>query len=242
MGRRLGIESLEKYAKFFGFGEKTGVELSSETAGTLASKETAKQRGKTCYLSDTLSAAIGQSYNSFSPLQMARYVSIVANGGNYINATVIKNIKDADGNEIAKSEIRKYVNELLGENTDPVSDLKVSNGSLNLVKAGMRLVTSPGGTAYSAFSDFKKSVAGKTGSAQAKATSDGSDIANGWFVGFTPYKNPEVAVVVMLEDGATDSYAAKTARKILNAYYKLDIKDDDVTEDTSASAYTETQR
>ena len=242
MGRRLGIDTIEKYAKFFGLGEKTGVELSSETAGTLASKETAKQRGKTWYLSDTLSAAIGQSYNSFSPLQMARYVSVVANGGNYINATVIRNIKDADGNKISKSEIRKYVNELLGENTDPVSDLKISKGNLNIVKAGMRLVTSPGGSAYSAFSDFKKSVAGKTGSAQAKATSDGSDIVNGWFVGFTPYKNPEVAVVVMLEDGATDSYAAKTARKILDAYYKLDIKDDDVKEDTSASVYTETQR
>lgn len=242
MGRRLGIDTIEKYAKFFGLGEKTGVELSSETAGTLASKETAKQRGKTWYLSDTLSAAIGQSYNSFSPLQMARYVSIVANGGNYINATVIRNIKDTDGNKIPKSEIRKYVNELLEENTDPVSDLKISKGNLNIVKAGMRLVTSPGGTAYSAFSNFKKSVAGKTGSAQAKATSDGSDIANGWFVGFTPYKNPEVAVVAMLEDGATDSYAAKTARKILDAYYKLDIKDDDVEEDTSASVYTETQR
>ena len=71
---------------------------------------------------------------------------------------------------------------------------------------------------------------------------DGSDIANGWFVGFTPYKNPEVAVVVMLEDGSTDSYAAKTARKILDAYYKLDIEEDSVKENTTASAYTETQR
>lgn len=242
MGRRLGIDTIEKYAKFFGLGEKTGVELSSETSGTLASKETANKKGKTWYLSDTLSAAIGQSYNSFSPLQMARYISIVANGGNYINATVVKNIKNADGNDISKSEIRKYVNELLGENTDPVSDLKISKETLDIVKAGMRLVTSPGGTAYSAFSDFKKSVAGKTGSAQARATSDGSEIANGWFVGFTPYKDPEVAVVVMLEDGATDSYAAKTARKILDAYYKIDVEENNIKEDTTASAYTETQR
>ena len=153
---------------------------------------------------------------------MARYVSIVANGGNYINATVIKSIKDADGNEVSKDEIRKYVNELLGQNTDPVSDLKISKETLDIVKAGMRLVTSPGGTAYAAFSSFGKSVAGKTGSAQAKATSDGSNIANGWFVGFTPYKDPEVAVVVILEDGATDSYAAKAARKILDAYYNFD--------------------
>ena len=222
MGRRLGIDTLDKYAEFFGLGQKTGVELSSETAGTLASKEVAEQKKKKWYLSDTLSAAIGQSYNAFSPLQMARYVSMVANGGNYINATVIKSIKDADGNEVSKDEIRKYVNELLGQNTDPVSDLKISKETLDIVKAGMRLVTSPGGTAYSAFSSFGKSVAGKTGSAQAKATSDGSNIANGWFVGFTPYKDPEVAVVVILEDGATDSYAAKAARKILDAYYNLD--------------------
>lgn len=242
MGRRLGIDIIEKYAKFFGLGEKTGAEVTGETSGTVASKSVAKHFGRSWSLGDTLSAAIGQTYNAFSPLQMARYISMVANGGNYINTTVIKNIKDTDGNEIPKKEIRAYVNELLGENTDSVSDLKVSQKNLNIVKAGMRLVTSPGGTAYSAFSDFKKSVAGKTGSAQAKATTDGSDIANGWFVGFTPYKNPEIAVVVILEDGSSDSYAPKTARKILDVYYKLDIKDDNVEEDTTASAYAETQR
>ena len=242
MGRRLGIDTLDKYAQFYGLGQKTGIELSSETAGTLASKEVAAQRKKTWYLSDTLSAAIGQSYNSFSPLQMARYVSMVANGGNFINATVVKSIKDADGNEIPKDEIRKSVNELLGQNTDSISDLKISQETLDTVRAGMRLVTSPGGTAYSAFSSFGKSVAGKTGSAQAKATSDGSDIANGWFVGFTPYKDPEVAVVVILEDGAKDSFAAKTARKILEAYYKIDTNDNSEKENTKASSYAETQR
>lgn len=242
MGRRLGIDTLDKYAQFYGLGQKTGIELSSETVGTLASKEVAAQRKKTWYLSDTLSAAIGQSYNSFSPLQMARYVSMVANGGNFVNATVVKNIKDADGNEIPKDEIRKSVNELLGQNTDSISDLKVSQETLDTVRAGMRLVTSPGGTAYSAFSSFEKSVAGKTGSAQAKATSDGSDIANGWFVGFTPYKDPEVAVVVILEDGAKDSFAAKTARKILEAYYNIDTNDNSEKENTKASSYTETQR
>ena len=77
---------------------------------------------------------------------------------------------------------------------------------------------------------------------QAKATSDGSDIANGWFVGFTPYKDPEVAVVVILEDGAKDSFAAKTARKILEAYYNIDTNEDSEQENTKASSYAETQR
>ena len=222
MGRRIGIDTLEKYARFYGLGQKTGVELSSETAGVLASKEEAKKRGKTWYLSDTLSAAIGQSYNNFSPLQMARYISIVANGGEYVTPTVVKSMKDSSGNEISKEEVRNYINEYLGVSDKSPSDLKVSKQTLNTIKAGMRLVTSPGGTAYSAFSSFEKSVAGKTGSAQ--ATENGKSKANGWFVGFTPYKNPEVAVVVMLEDGAKDSYAAKTARKILDAYYKTDTK------------------
>lgn len=236
MGRRLGVDTIEKYARFFGLGEKTGVELPSETTGTVASKSITEERGRTWYLSDTLSAAIGQGYNSFSPLQMAKYVSMVANGGNHITPTVIKNIKDVEGNEIPKEEIRAYINELLGVSNESSSDLQVSSETLDIVKAGMRLVTSPGGTAYSAFSNFKKSVAGKTGSAQA------GDVTNGWFVCFTPYKNPEVAVVVILEDGSSDSYAAKTARKILDAYYNLDIQEDKIEENTKASAYTETQR
>ena len=238
MGRRLGIDNIEKYAKYFGLGSKTGIEL-SDTAGTLASKDTAKSKNRNWYLSDTLSAAIVQSYNSFSPLQMARYISIIANGGNHVNATIVKNIKDADGNEVSREELREHINKLLNENPDSVENLEISQNSLDTVKAGMRLVTSSGGTAYSAFADFKKSVAGKTGSAQAKATSDGSDIANGWFVGFTPYKDPEVAVVVILEDGAKDSYAAHVARTILNAYYKLDDSTQ-IQENTKASAYAET--
>ena len=227
-----------EYAKYYGLGSKTGIEL-SDTAGTLASKDTAKSKNRNWYLSDTLSAAIGQSYNSFSPLQMARYISIIANGGNHVNATIVKNIKDADGNEVSREELREHINKLLNENPDSVENLEISQNSLDTVKAGMRLVTSSGGTAYSAFADFKKSVAGKTGSAQAKATSDGSDIANGWFVGFTPYKDPEVAVVVILEDGAKDSYAAHVARTILNAYYKLDDSTQ-IQENTKASAYAET--
>lgn len=238
MGRRLGIDNIEKYAKYFGLGSKTGIEL-SDTAGTLASKDTAKSKNRNWYLSDTLSAAIGQSYNSFSPLQMARYISIIANGGNHVNATIVKSIKDADENEVSREELREHINKLLNENPDSVENLEISQNSLDTVKAGMRLVTSSGGTAYSAFADFKKSVAGKTGSAQAKATSDGSDIANGWFVGFTPYKDPEVAVVVILEDGAKDSYAAHVARTILNAYYKLDDSTQ-IQENTKASAYAET--
>lgn len=234
MGRRLGVDKIEEYAKFFGLGTKTGVELPSEASGTIASRSVAEAKGEQWYLSDTLSAAIGQGYNNFSPLQMARYISMVANGGNYITPTVIKKIKDAEGLEMSKEETRQYVNELLGINTEQTSSLKVSQKTLSVVRAGMRLVTSTGGTANSIFKNFKIAVAGKTGSAQA------GNVTNGWFVGFAPYDTPEVAVVVILEDGATDSYAAKASKKILEAYFETNIEDEEILkEDMSASVYTE---
>lgn len=239
MGRRLGVDTIEKYAKFYGLGEKTGIELTGEAKGTVASTAEAERRGEQWYSSNTFSAAIGQIYNSYSPIQMARYISILANGGTYVTPTLVKEIKKIDGTRIPKDEIRKNVNELLGISTDPVSDLKVQKETLNIVKAGMRLVTSQGGTAYSVFKNFDRSVAGKTGSAQSK-TKEKGEIVNGWFVGFTPYENPEVAVVVLLEDGASNSYAAKAAKEILEAYYNSNIEEsENLKEDMSAQIYAE---
>lgn len=240
MGRRLGVDTIAKYAEYFGLNQKTGVELTGEVSGIIASTEEAEKRGDTWYSSNVLSAAIGQSYNSFSPVQMARYVSMIANGGNYINSTLIKEIKDIDGNRIPKDEITNYVNDLLGINVEYNPEVDISGETLNTIKSGMRLVTSPGGTAYSVFKDFEYSVAGKTGSAQA-TTKEKGEIANGWFVGFTPYDNTEVAIAVFLEDGASNSSAAKAAKKILEAYYNTDIDNlEDLEEDMSAQIYTET--
>lgn len=239
MGRRLGVDTIAKYARYFGLGEKTGVELTGETTGTVASTSEATRRGEIWYESNVFSAAIGQSYNNYSPLQMARYVSMIANGGNYLRPTIIKEIKDINGNKVSDEEIDKYVNELLGINSDYNPEVEVSQETLNTIKAGMRLVTSSGGTAYSVFKNFNYSVAGKTGSAQAK-TKEKGEIANGWFVGFTPYENSEVAVVVFIEDGASNSSAAKAAKKILEAYYNADIQETEkLKEDMSAQIYVE---
>lgn len=239
MGRRLGVDTIAKYARYFGLGEKTGIELTGETTGTVASTGEAERRGETWYESNVFSAAIGQSYNNYSPLQMARYVSMIANGGNYLRPTIIKEVKDIDGNKVSDEEIDKYVNELLGINDNYNPEVEISQGTLNTIKSGMRLVTSSGGTAYSIFKNFNYSVAGKTGSAQAK-TKEKGEIANGWFVGFTPYENSEVAVVVFIEDGASNSSAAKAAKKILEAYYNADIQETEkLKEDMSAQIYVE---
>lgn len=243
MGKRLGVDIIAKYAKYFGLGSKTGIEITNESKGTVASSEESEKNGEQWYLSDTLSAAIGQSKNGFTTIQMARYISKIANGGNDVSPTLIKEVKDVEGNTISKEDIRKYTNDLLGITEEENLEVKVSQETLNIIKEGMRLVTSRGGTAYSVFKDFEKSVAGKTGSAQATSTRENTTISvtNGWFVGFTPYENSEVAVVVLLEDGALNSAATKVAKKILEEYYKLNSDEvNSLNEDMTAPIYAGT--
>lgn len=114
VGYRIGIDKLSSYASYFGLGKKTGVELTGEVSGDLANKERAEKENREWYLADTLSAAIGQSYNNFTPIQMAKYISVLANGGNPIDVTIIKDIVRPDGTRVPKEEINSYVNQKLG--------------------------------------------------------------------------------------------------------------------------------
>ena len=196
LGYRLGIDTIAEYAGYYGLGKRTGIELLGEARGTVASREYAETLGNGWYISDTLSAAIGQSYNNFTPIQMARYVSMVANGGKNVDLTLIKSIINPDGTEVSKEEIENHTKETLGTENENKEDLDVSKENLDAIRKGMKGVTSEsGGTAYSTFADFDIDIAGKTGSAQTGV--DGE--AHGWFVGFAPYENPEIAVVVLVE-------------------------------------------
>ena len=104
---------------------------------------------KTLHGGNTLQAAIGQHDNSFTPIQMAKYISILANGGSNIDVTIIKGIIDSNGNNIEKEEINKFVKERLGINKEPLSELDFDKQNLNAILEGMRGVTSEsGGTAY----------------------------------------------------------------------------------------------
>lgn len=99
---RMGIENLEKYATYFGLGQKTNIELPGEVAGTLAGKTLYDKLGQTWYYGNSLSAVIGQAENNFTPLQMARYIAMLANGGKSVNVSIIKDIVDANGTSIRK--------------------------------------------------------------------------------------------------------------------------------------------
>ncbi|MBO5004380.1 MAG: penicillin-binding protein 2 [Clostridia bacterium] len=176
-GYRMGIDTLAKYASYFGLGRKTGIELPSEVNGDLASREKAESKGQSWYIGDTLSAAIGQTYNNFTPIQMAKYISMLVNGGKQVDVSIVKSIVNPDGTEVSKEEINEFTNGKLKIDTAEKENLNIKKDNLNAVLEGMRGVTSEsGGTAYSTFKDFKIELGGKTGSAQA------GNKTNGWFV------------------------------------------------------------
>lgn len=238
LGNRIGIDTLSRYAKYFGLGVKTGVELPSEISGTLASKETkARYTTASWQGGETLSAAIGQSYNSFTPLQIAKYIATLVNSGKQVNPTIIKTIINADGTEVSKKEIEEFSNQKLGITNDQNQEiLEIKPENLSAILEGMRSVTSEtGGTAYSVFKDFNIEVGGKTGSAQA-----GNDDVNAWFVGFAPFDDPEVVVVAMVEKGSHGSYTAEMVRDVLAEYFGINSQN--VKENINALPYIEQER
>ncbi len=236
---KMGIDNLVKFAKYFGLGTKTGIELQSETAGVLASKETRPQihpNDPNWSPGFTLQAAIGQNDNEFSPVQMARYISILANGGKKIDVTLVKTIRKSDGSEASREEINDFANKKLGIQQEQQDDIQLNQANLNAVLEGMKSVTSDsGGTAYATFRDFNISVGGKTGSAEAP-----NNQVHAWFVGFAPFENPEIAIVVMVENGGHGNYTAEVVRDIMAEYFGMNTQN--VEENMNATPYIEIMR
>ncbi len=239
-GDRMGIETLAKYARYFGLGVKTGVELPSEASGAMASPEYAETVGVTWTKGQTINASIGQGLDNFSPLQMAKYISMLANGGNDIDVTIVKSIIKPDGTEASTEEMNNFVNQKLGLQEDTSEDLTISQDNLDAVLKGMQSVTSDTtGTAYVRFQDFGISVGGKTGSAEA-FDDNGNEVVHAWFAGFAPFEDPEIAVVVMVENGGHGNYTAEVVRDIMEEYFGMNTQD--VQEDMSAVNYSQSLR
>ncbi len=235
VSQRMGIEAIEKYARYFGLGSKTGIEIVGENSGTLATREVAKQKGEVWSAAQTAYASIGQGFNTFTPLQMCKYLAMVANGGNKLDVSIIKSVIKSNGTQVSKGEIDEFINKKLGLTNDETEGLQISDATMHTVLEGMRSVTEgEGGTAYTTFKDFSISVGGKTGSAEAGKRTDG------WFAGFAPYEDPEIAVVVMVENGHHGFYTAEIVKEIIYEYFGMNIVS--VTEDMSASVETESFR
>ena len=220
VGRRIGISEIVKYAKLFGLGQKTGIELSGEAAGTIAGADDKSEDGlkSPWYLGDTLSAAIGQSGSSYTPIQLANYIATIANGGKLNKVSLIKSVdNEVAGTSESLADINKYTSEYTGVNFEE-KDLNINSEYIDEIKKGMLSVTSEtGGTSYIVFKNSDIQVAGKTGTAQVP---NGND--NGIFVGFAPYDNPKFAVVAVIEHGREGTYTANVVKPIMEEYFNID--------------------
>ena len=200
VGRLLGQEALNDYALQFGLGKNTGIEI-GDSAGALASAEYADRYDLEWSDGQTLTAAIGQSYNLFTPLQLANYTATLVGDGEYYTPHLLKSVKSYDNEELI------YVYD---EDADHV--VEMSEETKRVVTQGMHNLTT--GTLAGAFVDCVVSAGAKTGSAQV-----GTDIANGVFVCYAPYESPEIAVAIVIEKGGAGAALASTAVEIINAYF-----------------------
>jgi penicillin-binding protein 2 len=198
LGRRLGIDKMNEYSRAYGLGQKTGIEI-GESEGILAGRAYRKSIGGIWYPADTCQAAIGQSDNMFTPIQLATYAMTLANNGVRYKTHIVKSIRSYDGAEKAVEP-------------EVVSRLNLSQEALQVVREGM-VQAAKTGTARQ-FASAKYTVAAKTGTAQVIETR--SD--HGAFIAYAPVENPEVAIAVVLENG-TSRPSTDLAKKILDAYF-----------------------
>lgn len=205
VGKRLGETKIYEYAKKVGLGSRTGIEIEGEAAGVLASEEYKMEVfDQIWYPGDTLQMAIGQSFNVFTPVQIVNYIATVANGGTRYKPHLTKAIRSSSTGEI----IMEFKPEVIGK-------IEMSDSTYDAVTKGM-FYGSKEGTSSAVFADFPINVCSKTGSAQ---VSKGS--ANGVFATYAPYEDPQIAIVVVIENAGAGSSLAPIARKIYEKYFDL---------------------
>lgn len=211
VANRVGIDKMNEYCKQMGLGSKTGVGL-GESSGTLAGREERQSRNLLWYTADTMQAAIGQSDNRFTPMQICTYISTLANGGTRYSATLIKTIKSYDMFDTIQGDAEN--------NKTILAQLEASQTMLDIVKEGMLGVTEEG-TASTTFENYQIKIGGKTGTADTNQSSgdEQTESPNAIFVAFAPYEDPEIAVAVIGEKCGHGKVMAQVARDIFDEYF-----------------------
>lgn len=206
LGNRVGIDNLEKYARMFGLGAFTGINLPGESDGLVANRRyKEKVYEEQWYLSETFDAAIGQGFHLATPLQQAQLISQIASGGVRYRPYLVKQITDPNG-----KVVKTFTPEQVGK-------VELSSSTFKLLRESLRDVAQPGGTAASLFADFPVQVAGKTGTSE---NPHGAD--HGWFVAYAPFDDPTIAIAVIVEQGGYGgSSAGVITKKVLEAAFNL---------------------
>lgn len=202
VGRRLGITEIGKYADRFGLGSYTGIEI-AEYKGTVAGPEASAALGVQWYGGNTLAAAIGQENNKFSPLQLANYIATLVNGGKHYEVHLLDEVKSADYSET----VYKHEPVLL-------DTVEMDQRDLAAVKKGMYDLSKTY-TMNLYFKSLPVEVGCKTGTAEV----GGGATANAVFVCFAPYDNPQVALCIVAEHGASGGSLASVAAGMLSQYF-----------------------
>lgn len=210
LGNRLGIERMEEYMKKFGFGEETGLELGGQTGILAGPTYRAEYQLDVWQTGNTWQAAIGQSDNQASPLQLSCYLATLVNGGTRYSAHLLHSVK-AFGAD-SPTEVYTQTEETVR------SRLNIPSDVLDVVFEGMKeMVEGSDIVRRWITSALPVQVGGKTGTAQTGKACD-----NALFVCAAPYDEPEIVISVVLEQGYTGAYAAFTAGRILDAYYGVE--------------------
>lgn len=203
----LGVERLARYARQFGLGRKTGIDIAGEAAGNIPDTAWKKATfGDDWFLGDTYNMGIGQGFVATTPIQMVRVTAAVANGGTLLTPRVVREVRDSQQHVIVPATPKIEGN------------VGVSPANLAIMRDAMTQAVSWGSANLASLPNLK--IAGKTGTAEfGPRFADGSYETHAWFSGFAPADNPQVAITVFLERGVGATNAAPLAAKILDYYY-----------------------
>ena len=212
LAEKLGIERIAKYATELGLGQKTGIDLPNEVAGVMPSEEwKIKNFKQKWFAGETISVGIGQGAVAITPVQLLRAISAISMGGKM----VVPHVVNPDGLPQGYVQTSHY---------DEVKNVSIDPNGWTFITDAMTRVLMPGGSAPSAGVPGID-IAGKTGSAQIVSLTtrakfkNAEDLAqNGWFVGFTPRRNPDIVVCVLFQGGEHGRLAARLATQVIKAY------------------------
>ena len=229
LGYEMGIDKASSYLAQFGFGQKTGIDLPSEYAGVLPSREWKAKRfakssdptAKEWRAGEMVSVSIGQGYNAYTPLQMAHATASLANNGVVYQPHLVKEVLDFGARKITRI------------NPNPERQIPFKADNFEYVKRAMEKVLKPGGTAHRIGGGLAYTMGGKTGTAQVVQIKQGGRYNaaalreqhrdHAWFISFAPLEKPEIAIAVILENGGWGAYAAPLAREMTD-FYMLHVK------------------
>lgn len=209
----LGVDRIVKYEKLFGLGTQTGIDLPGEADGFLPTKEWKEEvKKERWYIGDTYHLSIGQGDLTATPLQVAQYISVFANGGKLYRPHLVKELLSDNDHKVQKAD------------TDLVREKFIDDYNIQVVREGMRQ-TVLAGSARS-LQAVPVPVAGKTGTAQWSTKKK----PHAWFVGFAPFDKPKIAFSILIEEGEEGSRVAVPVAKdflmwYFTEYEKLSKKD-----------------